>query len=523
MLAAQGYCVLHSTRHCALEFGKDVIAINPEGVPCAFQLKGNPGGRLGLREFRSDLQQQLIQLMSQPIVFPGIPEGGVHRSFLVFNGYFDEEVQRAADDLNRGPYMSKLSLIGRGQLITWAYDLGMSLWPSEMSNIRELLEVFLHDGHDLLPIKRLSSMLEEMFALRLSDKPLKAAQLERAMTSAALLTGIATHHFAKEDNHFAVASAWSHFVVSAIASHKRSNLQMSVKSNGSLLLAEQAVKDSIVALWQEVQAKGNLIEGNVLAEPEVYRWRYTLLCGLFSVLWFFPESSSDDGERRSIIAEWLNRRHDDLYLWGEAAIPCFLALQLFHRATDTSEKPDLELIHLFQAVVVSNQNGNKQALPDPYYNFEDVGRAIYGLRASDESSALSGETFAGSSYSAELLLQLMARYNLKEACQDGWTYFNRLCHKHFIPAQAWQYGLLKCTEGVEETRQYPSEYTWKRLCEDANIETCEYLPEELAAKPHLLLFWLIIVPHRLTSDVGRILDSKLKFSFHQSASAHRAL
>jgi hypothetical protein len=522
MLAAQGYCVLHSTRHCALEFGKDVIAINPDGVPCAFQLKGNPGGRLGLSEFRSDLQQQLIQLMSQPIVFPGIPEGVAHCSFLVSNGYFDEEVQRAVDDLNHGPYMSKLSLIGRGQLISWANELGISLWPSEMSNIRELLEVFLHDGHDLLPIKRLSSMLEKIFALRLSDTPLKAAQLERAVPSAALLTGVATHHFAKEDNHFAIASAWSHFVVSAIASYQRSNLQMSIKSKGSLLLAEQAVKDSIVALWQEVQARGNLIEGNALAEPEVYRWRYTLLCGLFSVLWFFPESSSDDKERRSAIAEWLNRHHDNLYLWGEAAIPCFLALHLFQRSTDTSARPDQELVRLFQTVVTINQNENKHALPDPYYNFEDVGRAIYGLKASDESSALSGETFAGSSYSAELLLQLMARYNLKQACQDGWPNFNRLRHKHFIPAQAWQYGLLKCTEGVEETRQYPSEYTWGKLCEEASIETCEYLPEELSAKPHLLLLWLIIAPHRLTSDVGRVLDAKLRLSFQQSAGTNKS-
>lgn len=519
MLAAHGYCVLHSTRHCALEYGKDVIAIAPDGVPCAFQLKGNPGGRLGLSEFRSNLQQQLIQLMSQPIVFPGIPEGVAHRSFLVSNGYFDEEVHRAVDDLNRGPYLSKLSLIGRGQLIAWANDLGTSLWPSEMRNFRELLEVFLLDGRDLLPLKRLSSILEEIFALRLVDAPLRTTQLERAVPSAALLTGVATHHFAKEDNHFAVASAWCLFAVSAIGSYQRANLKMSVKNKGSLLLAEHAIKDSLVALWDEMQARGNLIEGNALAEPEVYRWRYTLLCGLLSTLWFFPERTSDDKERKGAIAEWLNRRHEYLYLWGEAAIPCFLAWLRFLRSTDTSARSDNELIGLFQAVVASNQSRNENALPDPYYNFEDVGRALYGLKASDESSTLKDETFAGSSYSAELLLQLMARYNLKRPCQIGWPYFNRLCHKRFIPAQAWQYGLLKCTEGVEETRQYPSEYTWGKLCQESSIETCDYLPEELSARPHLLLLWLIIAPHRLTCDVGRVLDAKLRISSQQGASA----
>lgn len=517
MLAAQDYCVLHSTRHCALEFGKDVIAIAPDGVPCAFQLKGNPGGRLGLSEFRSE-QQQIIQLLSQPLVFPGIPQDVAHRSYLVTNGYFDEEVHRAVDDLNRGPYLSKLSLLGRGQLFNWAKELGINLWPSEINNIRELLEVFLIDGHGLLPLNRLASMFEEIFALRLSDTPLKAVQLERATSSAALLTGIATHHFAREDNHYAIASAWCFFLVSAIASYQRSNLEMTKKSKGSLLLAEQTVMDSLVALWNEMQDRKDLIEGNALAEPEVYRWRYTLLCGLMSVLWFFPAITPDDKERQNAIAKWLNLNHESLLLWGEAAVPCFLALQLFLRCSEsTFERPNRELIGLFETVVASNQPGNNNALSDPYYDFEDVGRAIYGLKASDESLALKEETFAGATYSAELLLHLMARYNLKQQCQWYWPYFNRLCHKRFIPAQAWEYGLLRCADGIEETRQYPPEYTWEKLCDEASIEICKYLPEYLSAKPHLLMLWVIMAPHRLTSDIGRVVDAKLRLVFQQSA------
>jgi hypothetical protein len=91
-------------------------------------LKGNPGGRLGPREFRRDIQQQLVQLISQPIVYPGISTEP-HRSFLVTNGYFDEEVQRAVDDLNRGEYRSRIELLSRGDLFQWAKKLGLSLRP----------------------------------------------------------------------------------------------------------------------------------------------------------------------------------------------------------------------------------------------------------------------------------------------------------------------------------------------------------------------------------------------------------
>lgn len=37
MLTAKGYKVVHSTRHCALEFGKDILAIDLNGAGCAFR------------------------------------------------------------------------------------------------------------------------------------------------------------------------------------------------------------------------------------------------------------------------------------------------------------------------------------------------------------------------------------------------------------------------------------------------------------------------------------------------------
>lgn len=509
MLSVQGYRVLHSTRHCALEFGKDVIAIAPDGVPCAFQLKGNPGGRLRLSDFRSNIQPQLIQLISQHIIFPGVSVRKPHRSYLVSNGYFDEEVQRAVDDLNRSNNLSNVELISRGQLLEWAKGLGASLWPSEMAKFKELLELFLHDGCDLLPMQRLEGILGQIMHLKSEDTPLRAAGLQRAVPSAALLTGIATHHFAETGNHFAMASAWCLFFVGSVSAFERSGKVLRGKAKESLALAESAVKDSLIALWDEVQNRSHLVEGDPLSDTELYRWRYTLLCGLFSVLWFFPDESDEDNERRVAISKWLELQHDNLDLWGEGAIPCFLALLFFLRRVDSTIKPDYELAELLKTVVTVNQWGSDLALPNPYYGFEEVGRMRHGFQPTNETSNLSEDTFAGSSYTAELLLHLLARAMLKGPCKSNWPNFNRLAHKCLIPSSKWQYGLLKCTEGTEETRQYPSEYSWDKLREDADVHSCEYLPQELADRPHLLLLWVIIAPQRMTSDIGRILASTL--------------
>lgn len=510
MLAAEGYRVLHSTRHCALEYGKDVLAIAPDNVPCAFQLKGNPGGRLGLNEFRRDIQPQLVQLMSQAIFFPGVATGVQHRSYLVSNGYFDEEVQRAVDDLNRAGYLSRVELIGRGQLLEWAQRLGAELWPSELNNVRQLLQLFLHEGRDLLPAEQLASLLTEVLRLRADDPPLKQAELARACPSAALFTGIATHHFSAAENHFGVASAWGLCAISIIAACERSGGTLRGSSRESLRLAESAIKDALVALWDEVRERRHLVEGNAMADPEIFRWRYTLLCGLLSVLWFFPGDSSEDHQRRQEISAWLNRRHTHFDCWGEAAIPLLLAFLFFLRRADSTIRPDHELAALLEVVVTANQRRSKEALADPYYDFEEVARHRLGLQKSAKTaSTLAEETFEGSSFTAELLLHLVARSLLKQPCRINWPNFSRLGHKRFVPAEPWQYCLLECFDGVEETRQYPAEYTWSELRENVAVETCDYLPAELAARPHLLMFWVTLAPQRLTSDIGRFLAAKL--------------
>ena len=145
MLISQGYTVIHSTRHCNIEFGKDVLAIAKDGVPCAFQLKGNPGGNLTLSQFR-EIRPQLDELINQRIEHPSVPQSVPHRSYLVTNGRIEEEVALAIGQVNatneRDGYPNrKLETIAREQLLKWAIELEDSLWPSELTDLRTLLEI----------------------------------------------------------------------------------------------------------------------------------------------------------------------------------------------------------------------------------------------------------------------------------------------------------------------------------------------------------------------------------------------
>lgn len=150
MLLSQGYTVIHMTRHSSMEMGKDIIAIDPQGVPCAFQLKSSPSKRITLTQWRDEISPQVHDLMLSKIVHPSFPSSTHHRSYLVTNRDLDEEVARAIDDLNRGwedrghPEI-RLETIVRGQLLKMALDQTSALWPTKLSDVKLLLELFIMD------------------------------------------------------------------------------------------------------------------------------------------------------------------------------------------------------------------------------------------------------------------------------------------------------------------------------------------------------------------------------------------
>jgi len=501
LLSAQGYRVVHSTRHTALEYGKDVLAIDAKGNGCAFQLKSHRRGKLGLTQFRDDIQPQLVQLMTQPVVFPGFPVRP-HRAYLVSNGYYDEEVQRAIDDLNRMPYPSKVSLLSRGDLLAWCKKFGASLWPSELDDSRLLLELFLSDPRDVLPAKKLSQLIGKILALESSEAKLSSKPAYyRSATSGALLTGIATAGFAEAENHFAVASAWTLLAVSLIAAGEKRQYKIDGASLKTLQLAETAIADALSQLWNEVTERKHLIEGNALSDHEVYGWRCTTLLGLLSCLALLDETSLClTEEARLELKQWLIQPHKNIDLWGEGAIASLVPWLVWLRKHDATIRPDFEIARLAKAVIARSQHKSTSPLANPYYSYEEIVRFYLRLAKDGEISSVGEEAAAGSSFTAEPLIHLLVRTNLKQTCRALWPDFTRISHRVCLPDKKWEYCTLNITSGADQTKIYPSTYNWADLKAEAIQPRNATIPLELSARPWLLALWWQVAPYRYTSD-----------------------
>ncbi len=504
MLSARGYTVVHSTRHAALEFGKDVLAVAPSGIGCAYQLKGNPGGRMGLAAFRR-IQPQLVQLMSQAIVFPGFPTRP-HRSYLVSNGYFDEEVQRAADDLNRAGYRSRLTLISRGDLLAWAKKVGTALWPSELDDTQLLLQLFLADPKDLLPIATLSTLVGKLLGMAAGAKRFRREQMDRAIPAAALLVGISTGRFAERENHMAVVWAWTLFLVTAIGGLERHGLKLKGPAARSVELAEASTTDALAALWQEVKAQDYLVQGNPMTDPEVYHWRRIILVGALSCLAIRHEASAclaaPDYEALKI---WLLRHDHAFRIWGEGAVASLVPWLVWTQQYEATLRSDVQIGAVTGLVISSNQRDSKAALADPYHSFESIYRQQLSFGKPPEPR----EDFAGTSHTALLLFHLLVRTNLKQMCRTLWPDLTRLNHRTLLPDSPWEYCGLVVRSGVDETRILASEGMWGALRAEARKDCRSTLPAPLVGRPWLLGLWWQMAPQRLTPDASRVFANSL--------------
>jgi hypothetical protein len=513
MLVAEGYRILHSTRHSSIELGKDVVAVHPKGSACAYQLKGQPGGRLTLHAFR-EIQGQLRELTDIALPFSG-HQKTQHRSFLVTNGYVEEEVRLAIEGMNAGNANSgypdrRLEVIQRGDLLQMAQRLGASLWPTEIQGTHALLQMLVDEGDGPFPVERATSMLADMLGLGPVKQKWRAPELRRRITSAALLTSLSLQNFEARQNHLATAVAWVVFSVSAIAACERLELSVQRNAAASISVAMEAAKDALIDLTKEVLERDTMLEGDAVVDFSVYRGRFTLLLGLLALVWFWCEKDGwPDDLDRDALERFLVENRDQVLLWGEGAIPQILVYYWALRRLRPGVRSDSLLLSLLRSTIATDHNRQPKGLPSPYWDYESVVRHELSGFLGAEQDPMAEETGTGASYFAEGLMHLSVRANWKRVCKDLWPDFTRFQMIEFIPAEPWQHCTYRSEYGEYSQVQPVHRKEWADLVDEARSIRCDRIPPALVNEPFLHAFFMMVFPHRGTPDAVRRLSYDL--------------
>lgn len=523
MLSADGHTIIHLTRHCGMEMGKDIITINPDGKPCAFQLKA---GNISLAKWRTEVSPQIEDLVGGQINHPSVDNSVHHRSYLVTNGNIAEEVSRAIDDRNRTwesqshSYLH-LDTVVRGQLIEKAKRLGTDLWPSELADIKTLLEMFLESGRGVLPKAKLASLFESTFPLKPLDngKAPSKAHCERSIASAAILCAIATSSFSNENNHVAEIEAWMMYLSYVFALAEKWELPAKTYK-GEFEIAKQSIYNSLANLCDEIREQGHLVEGDPLADSYVYGVRVTWLLGLMSIyaLWRRSDEVPKD-ETDDFLHEFCLEKRHQLKLWGEAAIPQFLAFFWHFRKINSTPDPDSLLSKLIASMPehdsllskliasiceLNRPKGNTfLAVANPYYEAEDV------LFLGPTERPFTYD-FRGKSYALEGLVHLFVRRNWKQRMKRLWPDVTRIANASFEPENFSDFYRWRNQEGTNKIVVPKRTQEWEALKALAFESAGTNIPPSIKDYPILLLLFLCVYPHRINAEILRWLDTQMK-------------
>jgi hypothetical protein len=511
ILSADGHTIIHSTRHSAMELGKDIITINRHGTPCAFQLKT---GNISLAKWRSKVNPQIDDLVYGQINHPSVDNSRHHISYLVTNGNIEEEVSRAIDDRNRTwkdqglPYC--LKTIVRGQILEKATNLGIDLWPSELTEIKTLLEMFLESGQGVLPKEKLVSLFESTFPLKLADSENEPSKThcERVIASAAILCAIATSSFSNERNHVAEIEAWMLYISYVLALAERWELSTKVYE-GEFAIATQSIYNSLANLCDEIKEQEYLVEGDLLADSYIYNVRVTWLLGLMSIyaLWRGSKGEPKD-EADDFLREFCKEKQIRLDLWGEAAIPQFLAFLWYSRKISATSDPDDVLRHLISEICEQNEPKGDGLLASPYYEADDILPEMLGVA---EEPLM--DSFSGQSYTLEGLIHLYVRGNSmqsKQSMKSLWPGVTRLMYQSFEPEDFCDFFRWRNENGKNWIVSPQHTQDWEELRKLASESDGGCIPPSIKNEPILLLLFLCVYPHRMNAEILRWLDAQMK-------------
>ncbi len=505
ILSSEGHTIIHSTRHSAMELGKDIITIDKDGIPCAFQIKT---GNVTLHQWRENIAAQTSDLVTLQISHPSVDNSIHHRSYLVTNGRIDEEVSRAIEDRNqawaRQGLSYSLETYVRGQLFKKAKKLGTDLWPSELTDIRTLLEMYLENGEGILNKEKLSSLFESTFQLDNESAPANN-ECKRAIASAGLLCAIAISSYSNKENYVAEIEAWMLYIAYVLALAEKWNLSKNVYES-DFEIATEFLYNSLANLCNEIKERTDLIEGNILADSYVYRVRITWLLGLMSIYALWRHSKEElTSEIDDFLREFCKEKQHLLELWGEAAIPQWLAFFWYFRKIDGTKKPDDLLSNLINIICKYNGPKGKGILANPYYEAEDILPHIFGI--ADDPLL---DTFKGESYTLEGLVHLYVRRNWKQKMKFLWPGVTRLTQVSFQPENFCDFYRWKNKDGTNMYVIPERTQGW----EDLKALACESegacIPPTIKEHPILLLLFLCVYPHRMNAEIIRWLDTRMK-------------
>jgi len=503
LLLSEGYNVLHRSKHNAFEQGKDIIAIDKKGIPCAFQLKG---GDITIARWRDEVKKEIEELIEYKIIYPSVDKNKQHRSYLITNGELDDTVRLGIDNLNSGKWKdSPLQVVTRGELLNKFIKISNNFIPREVSDYKTFLDLYFSEGKELVDEKRYTDFIKDV--LRLNEAGLSKEERKRNIAAAVLFTSYIISKFKKENNHISIIQTLTLLCAYIFA------LVEKYKLNDKYWL------DSFKIIWREIMDTGELLQEeisqdglvklvNSIWDGEIGSYRRYLAS---SYLFAYKIAQLIEGNARwRDIAkdEFFIKLKESLIIWGETSLfPFILVFLYINKSSAKGDSAELfkPLCIAIEAIIKFNGRKSEVGMLSPYYDITTAIKRKFGLLEEPID-----ENFACRSFMIKSLIDILARYGKRKELEGYWREITYIAQDSFVPGESWEHFLWHCKNG-ENKSEYPKQtQSWRELVDSVNKINLNLIPKTIQKHPYFLPFFLLIYPHRINTNYIKFLDETVK-------------
>lgn len=499
VLMSNGYTVLQISTHGQLEQGKDIIAKNRKNHICAYQMKC---GDIDLPEWRK-IRGEVIDLISIPVCNPAVSKKAPYTSYLVTNGRITEPVRRAIDDMNEDNKRKKrqwsaLEVVELDELKKLFIDAERQLWPSELADTREFLNLLASNGADLFPKKSFCQFLETwMFQESMSSPTAKSL-----ISASIVLVAQLVQPFESLQNWFAVFECWTCTSSSILRLAAKKSLAVP-EWKQSYDLAMLGAMNALRSLKEECLSRSDMLEGSPIGDGGyLYRARVVMVLGVLSALELSETHSSQRQEHDQTLKEWVIGNVEHLWYWGESAFPYYASIVRYLEVVGENARSREILETILHRTVSCNEPRSPGGIPDPYVSASDVISDV--LHVADDPMDL--QRFTGLAYALEAVVQMIARRGYRDLLEKSWPAISRVQLAEVIPDDPSDYFSWHIEKGVHRSPFPAATQSYGELRNQSRSIACDELPYPGIARD-LLPFWLMVCPHRASSRLVAVIDA----------------
>jgi hypothetical protein len=497
LLNLKNYKIVHVSTHGPFEQGKDIIALDSEGKPCAFQLKA---GDISLDRWRK-IRPEVEELLDIPINHPSIDKTIPHKAILVTNGTLSDPVRREIDDRNESrkrKAQTVLDVITRGELLSDFVSANEKFLPTGISDIQSFLNLYTYPGINALPKEKIFNYLSGIFPIgdKIDKKKLVIVAANYLLFSAYLFSA-----YESSKNYWSLADGWIITTAQLLAMAEKYNAYEELQP--SIDLSLKAIDRALFNLQKEALESTDLFQGKSLFEGMVLPFRTTILAGYLTAYRLFLLLQGDKGWSDQKVIDFINKYRDDIKIFSEGSLPFFVSKFWYLDKTGQKESANKALAMILNSIIYANRK-MKVGLISPYYEHETALRFFIGLLEDPIT-----ETFVDSSYSLDYVITLAARHDQRAFLASRWRPITHIQMIEFVPKYRWEYFLYRAEHGKLESRFPQQTQSWSKLVEDSHTISETDLPQGLIRYPQFLILLWLVYPHRMRSVFVKFLDDAI--------------